>query len=880
MKERRFPYGGNTYRVHSIGDGWTVERQTGSEQWTIIDSNSSSIPAGLHKAIEDAFGALDAETAVAVSPSNQRILIDKSQALDPASYIYELGVLIGNESNDLVPLGAATDALSWEENENELSVRLMAHLRNLQSGNQMVHELVSLNSKVVLMVDWGAGPVEIFRGTVMDWTYTDDGTQSVSITAYDGLIHMQKSQDVLFVNEFLPAKDHIIRLLNKWQLGSDTSLIKGPLAQIPTPQLIRESSVTDMIMKILRLAFEHGDAKPFTNRDGTVGTPQSEEAFLMRMRIVNNQEVIEVVNEGGNNPIYWLREDTGIVSVADERSIMDLVTVVRVYNNITELVSDPILKTPGSPKAVADSILDPSAPPRGTLTAGSYGYQISAVDTRGETVASPEVSVEVPEVSNGTVTLTWADIGEATGYRIYGRTPGENTQNGAQKKGLLSVYNGNEKPGAWTVGSGTSTKWVDNGSAAMGAGWPISGPHLDPETGQMVGGTTLPDDIDPRSSEWRLAMQPSTFTLQDANGSSPMLDKFGRFVEIWDAQTNQSPASLAKQAKDYLRVRGVPNIKHTIVAPDIPFLRRGEFVAIQAGTVGTAEFDNRLLTRSGPSSKAEQDPDLAAHLGSGGGVPMVPVDVSWGTTPAVLYTVTGIHHDATSHQMTVTIDSYGVLGKKWSRTHVEDFLPDPLANDPNSVADSQASAATDAGTTTPPVEQPPTVPPTTETPTPPPWAPTPPEKSPFPDQPLLTPPLISNAFQFTSATVMVPASGGFLSGITPLTVHLGISHKGPGDGYFKVILDWRSILPFGGGPAGDRGGVIKSDEMSFYVTLDHDWTRYPMPDIIGRSPGDMKYDMWLKIVGLSGEQYLEYHLGMITFYSVPNPLSPKPTPTP
>lgn len=59
----------------------------------------------------------------------------------------------------------------------------------------------------------------------------------------------------------------------------------------------------------------------------------------------------------------------------------------------------------------------------GTLAAGTYFYRVSATDASGETLASSEAS-QVTTGATSTVTVNWAAVSGAAGYRVYGRTTG------------------------------------------------------------------------------------------------------------------------------------------------------------------------------------------------------------------------------------------------------------------------------------------------------------------------------------------------------------------------------------------------------------------------------------------------------------------------
>ena len=85
----------------------------------------------------------------------------------------------------------------------------------------------------------------------------------------------------------------------------------------------------------------------------------------------------------------------------------------------------------------------------GTLSAGSYSYQVSALAVGGEGVASSAVSVTL--TASGSVLLSWAPVTGAVGYNIYGNQVGSGY-------GLLT-----------TVGGATFT-FTDNGSLSANTG--------------------------------------------------------------------------------------------------------------------------------------------------------------------------------------------------------------------------------------------------------------------------------------------------------------------------------------------------------------------------------------------------------------------------
>jgi hypothetical protein len=125
----------------------------------------------------------------------------------------------------------------------------------------------------------------------------------------------------------------------------------------------------------------------------------------------------------------------------DDPKIAGLVPTGLVFrsNVVTRPLSwrDPILQTPLNVTAVAAT--------GGTLAAGTYGYRVVARRPAGSTTATSTKSVEVSAVApaGARITIRWNAVPDATEYRVYGRTVGNQ-----------SMY--------WRV---TSTEFTDSGAA-------------------------------------------------------------------------------------------------------------------------------------------------------------------------------------------------------------------------------------------------------------------------------------------------------------------------------------------------------------------------------------------------------------------------------
>lgn len=94
----------------------------------------------------------------------------------------------------------------------------------------------------------------------------------------------------------------------------------------------------------------------------------------------------------------------------------------------------------------------------GTFTAGTYYWVVTAVNAKGETIASNEVSATLS--ANGSQVINWAVITGATGYNIYRGTVS------GQENVLVGTLNGNTFTDTGAVGTAATPPSVN--SAAIG----------------------------------------------------------------------------------------------------------------------------------------------------------------------------------------------------------------------------------------------------------------------------------------------------------------------------------------------------------------------------------------------------------------------------
>lgn len=112
----------------------------------------------------------------------------------------------------------------------------------------------------------------------------------------------------------------------------------------------------------------------------------------------------------------------------------------------------------------------------GTLTAATYYYRVAATNGVGgngvgTSLPCAEVSQVVPGgTSTNTVTISWAQVAGATGYKVYGRTTGAELLIG-------------------TIALGTTLSFLDDGTVSPSGALPIADTSVD--TGQLINGTVV-----------------------------------------------------------------------------------------------------------------------------------------------------------------------------------------------------------------------------------------------------------------------------------------------------------------------------------------------------------------------------------------------------
>lgn len=230
-----------------------------------------------------------------------------------------MAIRVGGQRYDLVAilpsgerlsLRTALQGLQYEEQQGEFSVRVSATLRNVQTRYGQLHRVIALATRLILYVDWGEGWKQAWIGKVIDWSFSAKGT--FSIVAYDDLFDMLHSQDQYIFGGGEPGIDILRTIFVDW--GVPLGLIQGPYTPMPT----------------LRLSGKLGDHISTVITETFYAEKKDEDAeFLVRARVEEGSNVVDVIRPGTNLPIYHITPDL-VIDYTDEESISDLVTEVQI----------------------------------------------------------------------------------------------------------------------------------------------------------------------------------------------------------------------------------------------------------------------------------------------------------------------------------------------------------------------------------------------------------------------------------------------------------------------------------------------------------------------------------------------------------------------
>lgn len=215
-------------------------------------------------------------------------------------------VYVTTEKGVTLNVTKAVEGLGWEENAKELSTRISFKLQNATYQKQKLSSIIKIGQVVTVKANWGAGSKEIVRGFIKE--AERDSTNSAdlfSITAYDCLFNMQKSQDNVYYSAGKKTKFVIKDIFKKWGVSIDT--YTGPdvkMAKI----LYKSKNLSDIILDILDEAVKKGGVRSCVRASGNK---------------------VSILRLGSNSTVYVLNS-TNCIESKYKVSIVSMVTRVKI----------------------------------------------------------------------------------------------------------------------------------------------------------------------------------------------------------------------------------------------------------------------------------------------------------------------------------------------------------------------------------------------------------------------------------------------------------------------------------------------------------------------------------------------------------------------
>lgn len=210
------------------------------------------------------------------------------------------------ETGKQLDLSSIHTALSWEENNRELATRINCSLYNTKFEGQNISDLAKPGCMIYVIAECGNVKEEVARGTIVEWAAArSNADNTLTLTCFNELYNLQKSQDSLFYSAGISTQSAIMDVLGKW--GVAVAEYKGP--NVTHGKLIYNSQyLSDIIIKILDDAVKLGGEKCI-------------------LRSVSGK--LSILPLGNNSQIYHFGEENTI-STSVRYSTANMVTRVKV----------------------------------------------------------------------------------------------------------------------------------------------------------------------------------------------------------------------------------------------------------------------------------------------------------------------------------------------------------------------------------------------------------------------------------------------------------------------------------------------------------------------------------------------------------------------
>lgn len=214
----------------------------------------------------------------------------------------------------------AVEGLAWEEEEDELAMKVSFEMYNAKYNGSKLSSLIKIGCIVAIKAYWGSGKGIVAMANVTECERnTTKSDEIFNVVAYDNLYNMQRSQDNVYFAAGKGTKSALTEVFKSW--GISLSSYSGPNVS-HSKILYKNAYLGDVVRGILDEAKKKGGGKAIVR---------------------STENKVSIVAVGGNKEIYHF-EGNNSISSKHKVSIADLVTRVKIVSSE---------KTDGAPKVEA-----------------------------------------------------------------------------------------------------------------------------------------------------------------------------------------------------------------------------------------------------------------------------------------------------------------------------------------------------------------------------------------------------------------------------------------------------------------------------------------------------------------------------------------------
>lgn len=175
--------------------------------------------------------------------------MDYVRAASKAAPVYSVHFL--NSSNLDIFVDAITTDLKLSESKNELAQKVSISLVNcLNEENYLLSELLNVRDRVFIYANDGEECREVFRGYIWHKNYKNNQKKIVTLTCYDNLIYLQKSEDSRYYSSGQSTVDIFNDICLAWGIDLRYNYESIIHKKLPLSGKIADMMTSDLLDKV------------------------------------------------------------------------------------------------------------------------------------------------------------------------------------------------------------------------------------------------------------------------------------------------------------------------------------------------------------------------------------------------------------------------------------------------------------------------------------------------------------------------------------------------------------------------------------------------------------------------------------------------------